>query len=183
MDFKILFEGKKDEGLAIGMGESIEYAIEIFHKLLDSFYQSIIFISMEMIEKSFEVLVGVLPLALSKMHPLAEKILYVFSAILALSSKYLTISPSILARIREEVKNEIRSHTEAVKNEIRNVGLTEYAKFFLKALVQNLSERVLITREENFVKEISQEPKKFIWGLISNILEEIKDRAAHAETV
>jgi hypothetical protein len=60
---------------------------------------------MEMIEKSFEVLVGVLPLALSKMHPLAEKILYVFSAILALSSKYLTISPSILARIREEVKN------------------------------------------------------------------------------
>jgi hypothetical protein len=61
-------------------------------------------------------LVGVLPLALAKMHPLSEKILYVFSSILALSSKYLTISPSILARIREEVKNEIKNHTEAVKN-------------------------------------------------------------------
>lgn len=60
---------------------------------------------MEMIEKSFEVLVDVLPLALARMHPLAERILFVFSAILALSSKYLTISPSLLNRIREEVKN------------------------------------------------------------------------------
>ena len=70
---------------------------------------------MEMIEKSFGILAGILPLALSKMHPLAEKILNVFSAILALSSKYLTISPSILAKIREDVKNEIKNHTEIVK--------------------------------------------------------------------
>lgn len=39
------------------------------------------------------------------MHPLAEKIINVFAAILALSSKYLTISPTILSRIREQVKN------------------------------------------------------------------------------
>jgi hypothetical protein len=116
LDFKLLFEGKQEERVAISLGESIEYAIEIFHKLLDSFYQSIIFISMEMIEKSFAVLVDVLPLALAKMHPLAEKIMFVFSAILALSSKYLTISPSILSKIREEVKNEIKRHTDVVKN-------------------------------------------------------------------
>ena len=71
LDFKIQFEGRRSEGIAIGMGDCIEYAIEIFHKLLDSFYQSIIFISMEMIENSFEVLVSVFPLALSKMHPLS----------------------------------------------------------------------------------------------------------------
>jgi hypothetical protein len=82
------------------MSNCIEYAIEVFHKLLDSYYQSIIFISMEMIEKSFELLANVLPVALRKMHPLAEKIINVFSAILALSSKYLTISPTILTRIR-----------------------------------------------------------------------------------
>ena len=55
---------------------------------------------MELIEKSFELLLGVLPVALEKMSPLAEKIISVFSAILALSSKYLTISPTILNRIR-----------------------------------------------------------------------------------
>lgn len=71
LDFKLLFEGRKEDKITISLNESIEYAIEIFHKLLDSFYQSIIFISMEMIEKSFEVLVDVLPLALEKMHPLA----------------------------------------------------------------------------------------------------------------
>ena len=81
------------------------------------------------------------------MHPLAEKILFVFCAILALSSKYLTISPSLLTKIREDVKAEIKRHTEIIKNEIRNTGLTEYSKFYLKALVENLSERVLITRE------------------------------------
>ena len=64
LDFKLLFEGNQKTRVAISLGESIDYAIEIFHKLLDSFYQSIIFISMEMIEKSFEVLVDVLPLAL-----------------------------------------------------------------------------------------------------------------------
>ena len=52
LDFKLLFEDKQP-AITISLGESINYAIEIFHKLLDSFYQSIIFISMEMIEKSF----------------------------------------------------------------------------------------------------------------------------------
>jgi len=55
---------------------------------------------MEMIEKSFDLLIAILPLTLEKMSPLAEKIINVFAAILALSSKYLTISPTILTRIR-----------------------------------------------------------------------------------
>lgn len=33
----------------------------------------------------------------------------------------------------------------------------------MKCIVENISERVLITREDNFIKEISQEPKKFLW--------------------
>jgi hypothetical protein len=49
--------------------------------------------------------------------------------------------------------------------------------------VQNLSERVLITREENFIKEISQEPKKFIWGLLSNIIDEVKEGPAYEATI
>ncbi len=55
---------------------------------------------MELIEKSFDLLVSVLPLTLKKMDPLAEKIINVFTAVLALSSKYLTIAPSIQVRIR-----------------------------------------------------------------------------------
>lgn len=102
---------------------------------------------MEMIEKSFDLLVNVLPVALAKMHPLAEKIINVFAAILALSSKYLTISPTILTRIRDQIKNEIRNHSENVKKELKTCGLTEYCRFFIKSLVMNLNERVLITRE------------------------------------
>lgn len=33
-----------------------------------------------------------------------------------------------------------------------------------------MSERVLITREDNFIKEISEEPKRFIWELIRNMV-------------
>ena len=33
-----------------------------------------------------------------------------------------------------------------------------------------MSERVLITREDNFVKEISEEPKRFIWELVKNMI-------------
>ena len=157
---------------------TIDYAIEVFHKLLDSFYQSIIFVSMELIEKSFELLLAVLPVALQQMNPLAEKILSVFSAILALSSKYLTISPTILNRIREQVRAEIKGYAEAVREELTSKGLTPYCRFFLKALISNLSERVLITREENFVKEISQEPKKFLWGLVVGLLEEMRGNGA-----
>lgn len=102
---------------------------------------------MELIEKSFDLLVSVLPLTLKKMDPLAEKIINVFTAVLALSSKYLTIAPSIQVRIREQVKNEIKNHAENVKKELKTCGLTEYCKFFLRSLVMNLNERVLITRE------------------------------------
>ncbi len=87
------------------MTPCIEYAIEIFHKLLDPCCQSTNYISMETIEKSFEVLEQILPMAIEKMHPLSERIIHIFSAILALSSKYLTVSQSILAKIRERVKN------------------------------------------------------------------------------
>jgi hypothetical protein len=41
----------------------------------------------------------------------------------------------------------------------------------------------LITREENFIKEISQEPKKFIWGLLSNIIDEVKEGPAYEATI
>jgi hypothetical protein len=37
-----------------------------------------------------------------------------------------------------------------------------------------MSERVLITREDNFIKEISQEPKRFIWEVVVDILESMK---------
>ncbi len=72
-DFKLTFEreGQMGEGFSAPLTNCIEYAIEVFLKLLDSYYQSIIFISMEMIEKSFDLLISVLPLALAKMHPLA----------------------------------------------------------------------------------------------------------------
>lgn len=100
LDFKLVLHREKGEGLTLSLCNCIEYAIEVFHKLLDSYYQSTIFISMEMIEKSFDLLITVLPLALSKMHPLAEKIINVFTALLALSSKYLTISPTIQTCIR-----------------------------------------------------------------------------------
>jgi hypothetical protein len=52
-DFKLTFEREHKEGLTVPLTNCIEYAIEVFLKLLDSYYQSIIFISMEMIEKSF----------------------------------------------------------------------------------------------------------------------------------
>jgi len=60
---------------------------------------------MEVIEKSFRLLMDILPYVLEKMNPLAERIISVFSSILALSSKYLTISQSILSKLREKVKN------------------------------------------------------------------------------
>lgn len=133
--------------LTASMLPCIQYTIEIFHKLLDSYYQSIVFISMEMIEHSFKLLIAILPLTLAPMHPLSEEILFVFASLLSLSSKFLTISPSILTRIREEIKVQIKAHTENVCTELQTYGLTEYCKFFLKLLISNLSERVLITRE------------------------------------
>ena len=60
---------------------------------------------MEVIEKSFRLLMDILPYVLEKMNPLAERIISVFASILALSSKYLTISQSILTKLRETVKN------------------------------------------------------------------------------
>lgn len=43
----------------------------MFHKLLDSYYQSVVYISMEMIEKCFNLLMDTLPIVLSKMHILS----------------------------------------------------------------------------------------------------------------
>lgn len=82
------------------MMDAIEYAIEIFHKILDPFYQSIVFITMDMIEQCFELLKEVLPLTLVKMHQLSERIISIFCNILSLSSKYSTISQAILTHIR-----------------------------------------------------------------------------------
>jgi hypothetical protein len=53
------------------MSDAIEYAIEIFHKILNTFYQPIVFITMDMIEQCFALLKEVLPLTLVKMHPLS----------------------------------------------------------------------------------------------------------------
>lgn len=55
---------KDNKVLTLPIENCIEYSIEIFHKLLDSYYQSIIFISMEMIEKNFDLLLTILPLTL-----------------------------------------------------------------------------------------------------------------------
>lgn len=55
---------------------------------------------MEIIEKCFYLLLDVLPPVLKKMNALAERIVAVFASILALSSKYLTISQSILSKLR-----------------------------------------------------------------------------------
>ncbi len=57
-----------------------------------------------------------LPYVLTKMHPLAEKIITVFASILALSSKYLTISQSILSKLRETVKTCINDQAKIVKD-------------------------------------------------------------------
>jgi hypothetical protein len=70
-----------------------------------------------------------------------------------------------------------------VKKELKTCGLTNYCKFYLRTLALNLNERVLITREENFIKEISQEPKKFLWGLLLEVVEETRPADAHNDTV
>lgn len=92
-----------------------------------------------MIEQCFALLKEVLPLALVKMHQLSERIISIFCNILSLSSKYITISQSILAHIREEVRSIIRGESEKITNELTNFGLNEYCKFFIKSLITNLS--------------------------------------------
>ena len=161
---------KTKKAFKVEMVDSIEYAIEIFHKILDPYYQSIVFITMDMIEQCFDLLKAVLPDTLSKMHPLSERIICIFFNILSLSSKYLTISQSILKHIRLQVKEIIASLTDGITSELLKCGLNDYCRFFIKSLIKNLSERVLITREDNFVKEISEEPKKFIWDQVKSML-------------
>ena len=51
------------------MEGSIEYALEIFQKLIDPYYQSSVFISMDVIERCFGLLKETLSLTLAKMHP------------------------------------------------------------------------------------------------------------------
>ena len=143
---------KTNKFFKVEMVDSIEYAIEVFHKILDPYYQSIVLITMDMIEQCFDLLKEVLPETLSKMHPLSERIICIFCNILSLSSKYLTVSQSILKHIRGQVKDIITSLTEGITSELLKCGLNDYCKFFIKSLVKNLSERVLITREDNFVK-------------------------------
>lgn len=73
------------------------------------------------------------------MNPLAERIVAVFSSILALSSKYLTISQSILSKLRETVKNALKEQAEIVKTELKTIGLTDYGRFYIKCIIQNIS--------------------------------------------
>ena len=175
----LYIELRTENTFKISMTDTIEYAIEIFHKILDPYFQSIVFITMDVIEKCFVVLKEVLPLTLTTMHPISERIMSIFFSILSLSSKYLTIAQSILNNIRKDIKQIIESFAENVANELQNFGVNEYCRFFIRSLVSNLSERVLITREDNFIKEISEEPKRFIWGLIKQMLEVVQGTTSH----
>ena len=111
---------------------------------------------MDMIERCFGLLKETLALTLPKMHPLSERIIGVFCCVLSLHSKYLTVSQSILQHIRSQIKTIITDLAENIKKELLNCGLNEYCRFFIKSLVTNISERVLITREDNFVKDFSE---------------------------
>jgi hypothetical protein len=175
-------EIKTNKCFKVSMDNAIEYALEIFQKLIDPYYQSTVFVSMDIIEKCFGLLRESLSLTISKMHPLSERIIGVFSRVLSLHSKYLTVSPSILQHIRGEIKTIISDLAENIKLELLNFGLNEYCKFFIRTLITNISERVLITREDNFVKEFSEEPKKFLWDLIKRMLNTAEDTNSYNET-
>ena len=67
----VFHELKLGKSFKISMEGSIEYALEIFQKLIDPYYQSAVFISMDMIERCFGLLKETLSLTLPKMHPLS----------------------------------------------------------------------------------------------------------------
>jgi len=115
-DFLLVYKGfeEGDKVFTVSLIPSIEYALEVFHKLLDSYYQSVVYISMEVIEKCFYLLMDTLPHVMGRSSSLAEKIIAVFSSILALSSKYLTISQSILIKLRETVKTCFKDQAKLV---------------------------------------------------------------------
>lgn len=80
------------------------------------------------------------------MHDLAERLIVLFSSLLSLHSKYVNISPNLLTRIREGVKDDLKNYSDNVGSELALKGLTDYSRFFLKCLLKGLSEKVLITR-------------------------------------
>lgn len=69
-----------------------------------------------------------------------------FSSMLSLHSKYFTISPNLLSRVRDGVREDITKLANNVTTELIRCGLTDYSKLFIKCLVISLNERVLITR-------------------------------------
>lgn len=147
---------QQNRKLKSSMFSAIEYSIEIFNKLLDQYYQCHILVSVEVVETAFNLLRGCLPLMLENLHPMSEKLIAVFSSLLSLHSKYITISPNLLSRIRDGVRSDITKLSENVTAELSCYGLTNYSKLFIKCLVVSLMERVLITREDYCIAEIAQ---------------------------
>lgn len=138
-------ELKTEKKMKLSVVTAVEYSIELCEKLLDQSYQAHIF-SIELLETSFDLLREALPLVLEQMHVLSEKLIVLFASLLSLHSKYVTISPNLLVRIREGVKEDLKKYSDTVGNELAIYGLTEYSRFFLKCLLKGLSEKVLITR-------------------------------------
>lgn len=132
--------------LKTSMFSAIEYSIEIFNKLVDQYYQAHILLSVEIVETAFNILRQSLPFMLEQLHPMSEKLIAVFSSLLSLHSKYITISPNLLSRIRDGVREDVMKLADNVATELIRCGLTDYSKLFIKCLVISLSERVLITR-------------------------------------
>jgi hypothetical protein len=145
--FQLVYhELKLNRKLKTSMFSAIEYSIEIFNKLLDQYYQCHILVSVEVVETAFNLLRECLPLMLEQLHPMSDKLIAVFSSLLSLHSKYITISPNLLSRIRDGVRSDITKLSEGVTIELIRCGLTVYSKLFIKCLIVSLSERVLITR-------------------------------------
>jgi|JI61114C2RNA_FD_contig_61_2115959_length_2805_multi_2_in_0_out_0_2 hypothetical protein len=106
--FQLVYsELRQNRKLKTSMFSAIEYSIEIFNKLLDQYYQCHILVSVEVVETAFNLLRECLPMMLEQLHPMSEKLIAVFSSLLSLHSKYITISPNLLSRIRDGVRCDI----------------------------------------------------------------------------
>ena len=90
---------------------------EICEKLLDQYYQTHVF-SIEVPETSFDLLREALPMLLEQMHPLVERLIVLFASLLSLHSKYVNISPHLLTRIREGVKEDLGKFATTIGNEL-----------------------------------------------------------------
>lgn len=174
--FQLVYsELREHRKLKTSMFSAIDYSIEIFNKLLDQYYQCHILVSVEVVETAFNLLRECLPLMLEQLHPMSEKLIAVFSSLLSLHSKYITISPNLLSRIRDGVRHDTTKLSDGVTAELRRCGLNDYSKLFIRCLVVSLSERVLITREDYCIAEIAQEPKGFLWGLLQKMLRQVEE--------